>query len=78
MEVVYNVTFQHQIRRLEHLVTSENIEGIYQLQGGQMLLPPDVLLVFRTHGGHHVVEVHDDVHQVVDDVGECAVPTYRH
>lgn len=36
------------------------------MQPGQILLPPQVLLVLRTHGGHHVVEVHDDVHERVE------------
>lgn len=39
-----------------------------------MLLPPDVLLEAGSHGGQHVVRVHDDVDEGVDDADERAVP----
>ena len=38
-----------------------------------MLLPPEVLLVLGAGGGEHVVEVHDHVDGVVDEVAEGAV-----
>lgn len=46
------------------------------LERGQVFLPPDVLLVFRPHGGHHVVEVHDDVNECVQESEERAVATW--
>lgn len=46
-----------------------------QLNGGKMLLPPQIFLHVWSHRGAHVVRVHDDVDHVVDDVGERAVAT---
>ena len=40
-----------------------------------MLLPPNVFLVFRSHGGQEVVSVHDDVNHRVDETEEGAVTT---
>ena len=40
------------------------------LQGGHVLLPPDVLLVLWAHGGQHVVSVHEDVHESVEQTEE--------
>lgn len=37
----------------------------YQLQLGDMFLPPDILLVLGLHQHHLVVAVHDGVHQTV-------------
>lgn len=45
----------------------------YHLEGGEVLLPPDVLLVLRSHGGDHVVEVHDDVYEGVEEGEEGRV-----
>lgn len=47
----------------------------YHLEGGQILLPPDVLLVFGTHCCYHIVEVHDYVNEGVEQSEECAVAT---
>jgi len=44
-----------------------------QLDGGQMLLPPEVLLILRSHRGHHVVEVHDHVDHIIHQVRKCSV-----
>lgn len=38
----------------------------YHLHGGQMLLPPQELLVLRPHGRQHVVRVHEDVYERID------------
>ena len=43
------------------------------MEGGEVLLPPDVLLVLGSHGGDHVVEVHDDVDESVEEGEECRV-----
>jgi len=47
----------------------------HQLEQCKVLLPPEVLLVLRPHGGHHVVRVHDDVNYVVHKIRERAVST---
>lgn len=49
----------------------------HHLECGEVLLPPDELLVLRSHGGHHVVEVHDDVHERVQHREERAVAAYK-
>lgn len=40
-----------------------------------MLLPPQVLLVLRPHGCQHVVRVHDDVHERIDETHEYKMTT---
>lgn len=45
----------------------------HHLQVGDPVLPPQVFLEFGSHGCQHVVEVHDDVHEGVDDADEGAV-----
>lgn len=47
----------------------------YHLEGGEVFLPPDVLLVFGSHGRDHVVEIHHDVHKCVEKREESAVAT---
>lgn len=48
----------------------------YHLEGGNVFLPPNVFLVLRAHRGHHVVEVHDHMHECIQQCEECAVTTY--
>lgn len=45
----------------------------YHLEHGQVFLPPQVLLHLRSDGGQHVVRVHDDVHERVEQTEERAV-----
>lgn len=47
--------------------------AFYHLEGGEVLLPPDELLVLGAHGGDHVVEVHHDVYKGVEEGEERAV-----
>ena len=47
------------------------------LEGGQVFLPPDELGVLRSHGGHHVVKVHDDVDERVEQTEEGRVAAGR-
>lgn len=49
----------------------------YHLEWGEVFLPPDVLLEARPHGGHHVVEIHDDVDKGVEEGEEGAVTACR-
>lgn len=49
----------------------------YHLEGGEILLPPDVLLVLWAHRRDHVVEVHDDMHEGVEESEEGRVTTWR-
>lgn len=48
-----------------------------QLNGSEVLLPPQVLLVFGAHGAQAVVCVHDDVNNTVEESVECPLPTCR-
>lgn len=36
----------------------------------EMFLPPEIFLILGAHGRQHVIKVHDDVHDVVYEVGE--------
>lgn len=53
----------------------EDRDELEHLESGQVLLPPDVLLVFRAHRRHHVVKVHDNVNERVQHGEEGAVAT---
>lgn len=58
-EVFWVVAFAEQ--QLELMAEDEN--ELHHLECGQMLLPPNVFLVFRAHCGDHVIEIHDNVHE---------------
>lgn len=45
----------------------------HHLQVGDPVLPPQVFLEFWSHRGQHIVKVHDDVHEGVDDANEGSV-----
>ena len=45
---------------------SHDSDELDHLKRGHVLLPPDVLLVLRTHSGQHVVRVHEDVDESVE------------
>lgn len=48
-------------------------EATYHLEGREVLLPPDVLLVLGSHGGNHIIEVHDNVDKGVEQAEESRV-----
>lgn len=61
-------------------VVEEKLEGVRHdgdelnhLHDCQVLLPPQVLLHGRAHGGEHVVSVHHDVDSRVDEAEERRV-----
>lgn len=37
----------------------------YQLNGGEVLLPPEVLLVVGAHGGQAIVRVHNNMDDTI-------------
>lgn len=45
------------------------------MESSEIFLPPDKLLVLGTHGGYHVVEIHDNVDKSVEQSKECRVTT---
>ena len=47
----------------------------YQLNGGEVFLPPQVLLVVGAHSGQTVVRVHDNMDHAVEQGVECPHPT---
>lgn len=40
-------------------------------------LPPQILLVLRSHGRQHVIRVHANVHEIIQDIWECCVSTCK-
>lgn len=58
-------------------LVSKNGYELDHLEGGQVLLPPNVLLVLGTHGSDHVIEVHHNVYEGVEQRKESAVATYK-
>jgi hypothetical protein len=53
------------------------IDRTYHLESGEVFFPPNEFLVLRAHGGHHVVEVHDDVDEGVEQTEEGRVTAGR-
>ena len=51
------------------------IDYTHNLKLSHVFLPPQVLLVLWAQCGEHVVEVHQDVHEVVENVRERRVAT---
>lgn len=51
----------------------ENGNELNHLKGCEILLPPDVFLVFGSQRCNHVVEVHDNVNKCIQHGEECAV-----
>lgn len=47
------------------------------LQYGQVLLPPQIFLHFWSHGGQHVVRVHDDVNECIQKTKERTMTARR-
>lgn len=45
----------------------------YNLEECQVLFPPQVLLHVRTHGGQHVISVHEDVNEGVDKAQQSSM-----
>jgi len=43
------------------------------LKDGEVLFPPDEFGVLWAHGSHHVIEIHDDVHESVEHPEESGV-----
>lgn len=50
-------------------------DELHHLKRSQVFLPPDVFLIFGTHRRHHVVEIHYDVYESVEQSEEGAVTT---
>ena len=50
----------------------------YQLNGSEVFLPPQVLLVAGAHGGQAVVRVHDNVDDTVEQGVERPHTTWKY
>lgn len=44
---------------------NENGHKLHHLESGQVLLPPNVFLVFWSHSGNHIIKVHNNMHEPV-------------
>lgn len=61
---------EEQLERVHH-----DGDKLDHLQGGEVLLPPEVLLELGSEGGEQVVRVHHDVDEGVEQTEEGAVAT---
>lgn len=52
----------------------EDGNELHHLECCQILLPPNEFLVFWSHGGDHVVEIHDNVNERIQHSEKRAVP----
>lgn len=46
-----------------------------ELDPGDVLLPPEVFAILGSHGGKHVVEIHEDVHKRVQETDDNSLFT---
>ena len=53
----------------------EHHDELDHLHGGQVLLPPQVFLILRTHGSQKVVGIHDDMDGSVEHAKESGMAT---
>lgn len=58
-------------------LVGEDGDELGHLERGEVLLPPDELLVLRAHCRYHVVEVHHDVDECVEQREEGTVTTCK-
>lgn len=49
---------------------NENCHKLHHLECGQVFLPPNIFLVFWSHGGNHIVKVHNNMHKTASKVNE--------
>lgn len=49
--------------------------SVYHLYGGHVLFPPKEATHVRAHCRETIVDIHDDVHETVDERKESAVTT---
>lgn len=47
------------------------------MEDGEVFLPPDEFSVFGSHGGHHVIEIHNYVNGAVEECEERRVTARR-
>lgn len=52
-------------------------DELHHLDEGQVLLPPQILLHFGSHGGQHIVGVHQNVDECVEEAEERAMAAGR-
>lgn len=66
--VGWNVKTSAKIAAKTQIANRGSMQGksAYHLQSGYVFLPAQILLVFRSHGRHHVIRVHDDVDEGVN------------
>lgn len=61
---------EEQLERMDN-----NSDKLHHLESSKIFLPPDELLVLRTHGGYHVVKIHDDMDKSIEQSEKCRVTT---
>lgn len=51
--------------KIQHAYQFQMMGLSYQLNGGEVLLPPEVLLVVGAHGGQAIVRVHNNMDDTI-------------
>lgn len=64
------IVLEEQLERVHH-----DQNKLYHLHDCQIFLPPQITLYFGSHCGQHVVGVHEDVHEGVQEPKECRMST---
>ena len=62
------IVFEKQLGRVQ----DDDVE-LDNLDGGQILFPPDETLVARSHGSHQVIKIHNDVDESVEERAKQSV-----
>lgn len=64
------IVLEEQLERVHH-----DQNKLYHLHDCQIFLPPQITLYSGSHCGQHVVGVHEDVHEGVQEPKECRMST---
>lgn len=66
------VVLEEQLERVHH-----DQHKLNHLHHGQIFLPPEITLHSRSHRGQHIVRIHEDVHECVEESKECRMSARR-
>ncbi len=66
----FAIIIEDQLESMRH-----DADELDHLQGGHVLLPPDVFLILRTQSSHEIIEVHEHVYEDVEESEEGGVAT---
>lgn len=49
----------------------------YHLESGKVFFPPDIFLIFGSHGGYHIIKVHHNMYESIQQGEKCTMTTCK-